>query len=129
MENIGDLIVEKRKELGLTQAELGAMLGISGKAVSKWERGLSKPCEEHAERLCQLLGLAVDTEAKRSQQKAPTFRSVIKNEWLRILAVGAMIGICICRLAGLLSTESTVVYLGLSTALFCLGTMIQSKPI
>ena len=55
MENIGDLIVEKRKERGMTQAELGAMLGISGKAVSKWERGLSKPCEEHLERLVALL--------------------------------------------------------------------------
>lgn len=38
MENISDLIVEKRKERGLTQTELGAMLGVSGKAVSKWER-------------------------------------------------------------------------------------------
>ena len=51
MGNIGDLIVEKRKERGLTQAELGAMLGISGNAVSKWERGLSKPCDEHLYRL------------------------------------------------------------------------------
>lgn len=53
----------------------------------------------------------------------------MKNEWLRIFAVGAMFGVCICHLAGILSTDSTVVYLGLSTALFCLGTMIQSKPI
>lgn len=41
MENICDLILQKRKERGLTQAELGAMLGTSGKAVSKWERGVS----------------------------------------------------------------------------------------
>ena len=34
MENISDLIVEKRKERGLTQVELGAMLGISVKAVT-----------------------------------------------------------------------------------------------
>ena len=47
MENICDLTLQKRKERGLTQAELGAMLGISGKAVSKWGRGLSKPCDEH----------------------------------------------------------------------------------
>ena len=47
MENICDMILRKRKERGLTQSELGAMLGISGKAVSKWERGLSKPCDEH----------------------------------------------------------------------------------
>ena len=125
----GKMIAERRRARGLTQDELGAKLGISGKAVSKWERGLSKPCEEHAKMLCQLLGLAVEAKANRSEQKAPTFRSVMKNEWLRILAVGVMLGICICRLAGLLSTESTVVYLGLSVALFCLGTMIQSKPI
>ena len=129
MENICDLISQKRKERGMTQMELGAMLGISGKAVSKWERGLSKPCEEHAEKLCQLLGLVVDTEVKRSENFAPTFRPVIKKEWLRIFAVGAMLGICICRLAGILSTDSTVVCLGLSVALFCLGTMIQGNTI
>ena len=49
MESICNMISQKRKERGLTQAELGALLGISGKAVSKWERGLSKPCEEHLE--------------------------------------------------------------------------------
>ena len=72
MGNIGDLIVEKRKEQGLTQTELGAMLGISGKAVSKWERGLSKPCEEHWERLVALLGLPVEsTEVAEEKRSAP----------------------------------------------------------
>ena len=123
------IIAEKRKAIGLTQDELGAMLGISGKAVSKWERGLSKPCEEHAEKLCQLLGLAIETKIIRPENFAPTFRYVIKNEWLRILAVGAMFGVCICHLAGFLATDSTVVYLGLSVALFCLGTMIQGNTI
>ena len=33
------------------------MLGISGKAVSKWERELSKPCDEHQEKLVELFGL------------------------------------------------------------------------
>ena len=35
----GKMIAEKRKEKGLTQDALGAMLDISGKAVSKWEHG------------------------------------------------------------------------------------------
>ena len=62
----GKMIAERRLARGMMQDELGAMLGISGKAVSKWERGLSKPCEEHAERLCQLLGLAVEVKIERS---------------------------------------------------------------
>lgn len=128
MENICDLISQKRKERGLTQAELGAMLGISGKAVSKWERGLSKPCEEHLERLVALLGLPVEStitaEEKENAQRT-TFLSTVRKEFTRILATGAMIGICVCNLAGTISTDSTVVPLGFSISLFCFGTMVK----
>ena len=128
MENIGDLIVEKRKERGLTQAELGSMLGISGKAVSKWERGLSKPCEEHLDRLVALLGLPVEStitaEGKENAQHT-TFLSTVRKEFTRILATGAMIGVCVCNLSGTISTDLTVVSLGFSVVLFCFGTMIK----
>ena len=128
MGNIGDLIVEKRKEHGLTQTELGAMLGISGKAVSKWERGLSKPCDEHLDRLVALLGLPVEStitaEEKKSAQKA-TFLSTVRNEFIRILATSVMIAVCVCNLAGTISTDSTVVSIGFSVALFCFGTMVK----
>ena len=129
MENICDLISQKRKELGLTQSELGSMLGISGKAVSKWERGLSKPGDEHLKRLVDLLGLPVDssimTEGKKNAQRT-TFLSTIRKEFIRILATGVMLAVCICNLTGTLSTDSTVVSLGFSVALFCFGTMIQN---
>ena len=128
MGNIGDLIVEKRKERGLTQAELGAMLGISGKAVSKWERGLLKPCEEHLDRLVALLGLPVEStitaEEKKVASKA-TFFSTVRNEFVRITATSVMLAVCICNLAETISTDSTVVSLGFSVALFCFGTMIK----
>ena len=74
MESICNMISQKRKERGLTQAELGAMLGISGKAVSKWERGLSKPCGKHLERLIDLLGLPVESTVTAAEKKsAPKF--------------------------------------------------------
>lgn len=128
MENICDLILQKSKERGLTQAELGAMLGISGKAVSKWERGLSKPCDEHLDKLIDLLGLPVDSpitaDGKENAQRT-TFLSTVRKEFTQILATGAMIGICVCNLAGTISTDSTVVFLGFSVALFCFGTMVK----
>lgn len=40
---VGRFIARLRKKKGLTQDELGNMLGISGKSVSKWERGLNMP--------------------------------------------------------------------------------------
>ena len=38
---IGNLISRLRREQGLTQKELASLLGVSDKAVSKWERGVS----------------------------------------------------------------------------------------
>ena len=43
MIKIGNLIAQRRKKLGYTQDEFGELIGVSGKAVSKWERGLSTP--------------------------------------------------------------------------------------
>ena len=42
-ETIGKFIQEKRKEKNLTQKELAEKLGVTDKAVSKWERGLGCP--------------------------------------------------------------------------------------
>lgn len=39
----GKLIADRRRALNLTQDELAAYLHVTGKAVSKWERGLSFP--------------------------------------------------------------------------------------
>lgn len=38
-EKIGAFITECRKKAGLTQAALGEQLGITDRAVSKWEKG------------------------------------------------------------------------------------------
>ena len=39
---VGSRIARLRKEAGMTQRELAALLGVSDKAVSKWERGVSQ---------------------------------------------------------------------------------------
>lgn len=42
-EEIGKRIMRLRKSKNLTQEQLAEFLGISGKAVSKWERGINLP--------------------------------------------------------------------------------------
>lgn len=42
IQKIGNYIKCKRKAQGLTQAELAGLLGITNKAVSKWENGVSQ---------------------------------------------------------------------------------------
>lgn len=57
---IGRLIYEKRKELGLTQQELADRLQITNKAVSKWENGDGMPDVNLLAPLAKELGLTVD---------------------------------------------------------------------
>ena len=40
---IGNIIQQKRKEVGLTQAQLAELLGVSAPAVNRWEKDLSFP--------------------------------------------------------------------------------------
>lgn len=65
----GKLIAERRKEVGLTQRELGAKLHVSDRAVSKWERGLNLPEAALFEPLCGILGLTL-AELLRGEKNA-----------------------------------------------------------
>lgn len=40
---LGAMITELRKDNGMTQAQLAEKMGVTDKAVSKWERDLSCP--------------------------------------------------------------------------------------
>ena len=122
----GRMIAEKRKAMGLTQDALGAMLGISGKAVSKWERGLSQPCDEHLTQLINLLGLQNNQLPKTKKPAGGTIISTIRREIARIIPTSIMIAACICNIMGTLSLESTVVSLGFSMIFFCFGTVMQN---
>ena len=42
-EKMAKFISEMRKVKGFTQKDLGGQLGVTDKAVSKWERGISSP--------------------------------------------------------------------------------------
>lgn len=56
----GQFISFLRKEKKMTQSELGELLGVSGKAVSKWERGKSFPDITLLKPLSECLGTTVN---------------------------------------------------------------------
>ena len=57
---IGKFIASCRKEQGMTQAVLAEMLGISDRAISKWETGKSMPDSGIMLDLCELLKINVN---------------------------------------------------------------------
>ena len=57
---IGKFIAECRKEKNLTQMQLSEKLGITDKAISKWERGIAMPDTSIMLELCDILGISVN---------------------------------------------------------------------
>jgi len=56
----GNYIYERRCKTGMTQAEMAERLGVTNKAVSKWETGKSKPTTNTLRKMAALFGLSVD---------------------------------------------------------------------
>ena len=74
MENqtLGMTIASLRKENGMTQLELAEKMGVTDKAVSKWERDLCCPDVKTFPKLAEIFGISVD---ELMQVKAPVRRN------------------------------------------------------
>ena len=57
---IGRFIADCRKKANLTQLQLAEKLGITDKAISKWERGITMPDSSIMLELCDILGISVN---------------------------------------------------------------------
>jgi transcriptional regulator with XRE-family HTH domain len=100
MENnyaFGNYITELRKKKKLSQTELGEKLGVSNKAVSKWENGAAYPSTDLILPLAEALGVSVEEIlASISQSKAEKTRlrrfldTVLGREKLIYIVLGSI---------------------------------------
>ncbi len=79
MAKFSELLYELRKEKNLTQSELAEKLGITNKAVSKWETGEAMPDTAQLLPLAEILGVSVDELLRgerriTEEEKAPQER-------------------------------------------------------
>lgn len=89
---IGKFIQTIRKEKNLTQAELANKLGVSDRAISKWENGRGLPDYEYIQDLCNELDITFneflagekiedkDTETKLEENLTNAYKESIKTE-------------------------------------------------
>ena len=69
---LGTMIAELRKQHGMTQLELAEKMGVTDKAVSKWERDLSCPDINSIPDLAEILGVSVeDLMQVKKEAEAP----------------------------------------------------------
>ena len=57
---IGARIAQHRRELGMSQEELGEAMGVSRQAISKWESGSAVPDTENVVEISRLFGVSTD---------------------------------------------------------------------
>lgn len=125
-EHLGNKILCKRKEKGLTQADIAAQFGISVQAVSKWERGLTKPSNEIFGKLVDLLGLDVETPmTEKKKPRLTRFISAFYYDVIRIICIGVMIAGTVCIPLGFVSTETAITSIGTATSVFCLTEILK----
>ena len=58
--SFGNYICALRMGLGLSQFQLGNLVGVSDKAVSKWENGDARPRLATCYRLAEVLGVNIN---------------------------------------------------------------------
>lgn len=65
-------IIDLRANRKLSQKDLGKRLGITDRAISKWEQGLSTPSSRHLLELAKVFGVSVETFFSQSATKKET---------------------------------------------------------
>ncbi len=115
---LGSTITALRKQKGMTQQELADYMGVSDKAVSKWERDQSLPDIYALARLADLFGVTVDqllgSEPKPTPQEARRERRSAILTICRLTVLAAGITLLLLAAMGQLPTQTIAVMMGLS---------------
>ena len=69
---LGRLICEQRQSHGYSQFRLGQLIGVTDKAVSKWENDEACPRFEHCIRLAAILEISFDELISARSNNAET---------------------------------------------------------
>lgn len=78
VQRFGAFIQSRRKELGLTQGELGKKLNVTDKAISRWERCIGFPDINLLEPLAEALQISIQ-ELMQCEQRKPEEASEAKK--------------------------------------------------
>lgn len=126
MNETGSLITQLRKEKNLTQKELADTLGVTDKAVSKWETGKSYPDVALLPKLTSALGVSVDVLLANEKNFKEVERNAMKEKINKMLplicnAVALAMGVAliVLNILDALTWKAGATFAGI--AIFCLA--------
>lgn len=125
--DLGKEITAKRKEKGLTQSDIAARFGISVQAVSKWERGLSRPSDDIMDNLIDWLGLPVEKPERKKIPPLSKITAAFSFDFFKIIFVGVLLGVVICLIGDFLPKETCIIAFFSAVTAFCFITIIERE--
>ena len=120
-QTFGQMISSLRKEKGMTQLELAEKMGVTDKAVSKWERDLSFPDVNSIPKLAEIFEISIDElmQTKDStKKKDSTEISEILDITLKGIALAMGIAVVVLSFLNQIEIKNAMSMLGIG--LVCL---------
>lgn len=114
---MGEIISTLRKK-GMTQKDIADRLGITDKAVSKWERDIAFPDTATIPKLAEFLGVSVEDlmQAKAAPSAAPKGVDPIVNLVLKTVPLAMCVAVFVTSVLGELDEKSGFTMLGIGLA-------------
>ncbi len=125
---LGMMIASLRKENGMTQFELAEKMGVTDKAVSKWERDLSCPDVNTIPKLAEVFGISVDELMQiKDESQDETKKDVTPMIYIimKAIALAMGVGVVVLSILKKLDVNSGMGMLGIG--LICLAVTSLTK--
>ncbi len=119
-QTLGMMISSLRKEKGMTQLELAKIMGVTDKAVSKWERDLSFPDINSIPKLAETFDVSIDdlmqVKAESKENMSPNKAAEIVDTVLKGIGIAMGIAVSVLAVLGELETNTAFIMLGIGLA-------------
>ena len=132
-QTLGMMISSLRKGKGMTQLELAEKMGVTDKAVSKWERDLSFPDINSIPKLAEIFEVSVD---ELMQVKTEMKENIGTNKVGEIVdtamkGIGIAMGIAVTTLSilGELETNAAFIMLGIGLASISISSLKDKQAV
>ena len=125
--SMGEIISTLRKEKGMTQKEIADRLGITDKAVSKWERDVAYPDTGTIPKLAEILGVTV--EELMNAKSVPVSENKKTDDVLDLVlkAVPLAMGVAVTVLSILDELPVTSGFTMIGIGLACIGAYLLKQ--
>ena len=130
-QTLGMMISSLRKEKGMTQLELAEKMGVTDKAVSKWERDLAFPDINSIPKLAEIFDVSVDdlmqvkTETKENMSKNKV--DEIVDTALKGIGIAMGIAVTVLSVLGELETNTAFIMLGIGLSSISISLLKDKK--